>query len=105
MPAALHGISDALPLSYAVDGMHHPTHDAGASGAVWADIAIVVLFAAGALAFGGGDAAPAHRLSAAVRALRVLAQGAESVGLHFGASTNARIRRSCDFSGSCLCAV
>ena len=54
MPAALHAISDALPLSYAVDGMHHVTRQRGASGAVWIDIAVVVAFAAGALLLGAG---------------------------------------------------
>lgn len=52
MPAALHGISDVLPLSYAVDGMHHVTLQPGASAALWGDIAIVVAFAAGALVLG-----------------------------------------------------
>lgn len=54
MPAALHAISDALPLSYAVDGMHHVTLQKGASGALWGDIAIVVAFATGALVLGAG---------------------------------------------------
>jgi len=52
MPAALHGISDALPLSYAVDGMHHLTSQTGASASLWGDIAIVVAFAAGGLLLG-----------------------------------------------------
>jgi ABC-2 type transport system permease protein len=52
MPAALHAISDALPLSYAVDGMHHLSRQAGASGALWEDIAIVLAFAAAALVLG-----------------------------------------------------
>ncbi|HTX32739.1 MAG TPA: ABC transporter permease [Solirubrobacteraceae bacterium] len=52
MPAALHAISDALPLSYAVDGMHHLSHQAGVSAALVADIAIVLAFAAGALVLG-----------------------------------------------------
>ena len=52
MPSVLHAISDALPLSYAVDGMHHLSRQAGAGGAVTADIAIVVGFAAGALVLG-----------------------------------------------------
>ena len=52
MPSVLHAISDALPLSYAVDGMHHFSRQAGAGGAVSADIAIVVGFAAGALVLG-----------------------------------------------------
>ena len=52
MPAALHAISDALPMSYAVDGMHHLTRQAAASAALWGDIAIVLAFAAGALVLG-----------------------------------------------------
>lgn len=52
MPAALHAISDALPLSYAVDGMHHVTRQPGASGALWGDVGIVVAYAAGALVLG-----------------------------------------------------
>ncbi len=52
MPAALRAVSDALPLSYAVDGMHHVTLQAGASAALWGDIAIILAFAAGALVLG-----------------------------------------------------
>jgi ABC-2 type transport system permease protein len=52
MPSALHAISDVLPLSYAVDGMHHLTRQPGASGALWGDIAIVLAFAIAALMFG-----------------------------------------------------
>jgi ABC-2 type transport system permease protein len=52
MPAALHAISDLLPMSYAVDGMHHLARDPRASGAFWGDIAIVLAFAAGALVLG-----------------------------------------------------
>jgi ABC-2 type transport system permease protein len=52
MPAALHAISDVLPLSYAVDGMHHLTRQAGASGALLGDIVIVLGFALGALLVG-----------------------------------------------------
>ncbi len=52
MPAVLHAISDALPLSYAVDGMHHLTAQAGAGGAVSIDIAVVLAFAGGALLLG-----------------------------------------------------
>jgi ABC-2 type transport system permease protein len=65
MPAALHVVSDALPLSYAVDGMHHVTLQPGPSAALWGDIAIVVAFAAGALGLARGDTAQARRLSAA----------------------------------------
>ncbi len=49
MPTALHAISDALSLSYAVDGIHHLT---GQGGAVAADIAIVAAYAFGALVLG-----------------------------------------------------
>lgn len=52
MPAALHAVSDALPLSYAVDGMHHVTLQPGASPALWGDIAIVIAFAVVALLLG-----------------------------------------------------
>jgi ABC-2 type transport system permease protein len=52
MPAALHAISDVLPLSYAVDGMHHLTRQVGASGALLGDIVIVLGFALGALLVG-----------------------------------------------------
>lgn len=52
MPAGLHAISDVMPMSYAVDGMHHLTLQAGAGGAVWGDIAIVLGFAFGALGLG-----------------------------------------------------
>jgi ABC-2 type transport system permease protein len=52
MPAALHAISDALPLSYAVDGMHHLSRQAGAGGAFWADITVVLAFAVAALMLG-----------------------------------------------------
>jgi ABC-2 type transport system permease protein len=52
MPSALHAISDLLPLSYAVDGMHHLTRDSGAPAALWGDIAIVLAFAAAALVLG-----------------------------------------------------
>ena len=51
-PSALHAISDALPLSYAVDGMHHLSHQSGAAGAAAADIAIVLGFALAALVLG-----------------------------------------------------
>lgn len=49
MPSALHAISNALPLSYAVDGMHHLSRQAGAQPALWGDIAVVLVFALGAL--------------------------------------------------------
>ncbi|HET9104003.1 MAG TPA: ABC transporter permease [Solirubrobacteraceae bacterium] len=49
MPAALYAISDVLPLSYAVDGMHHLTRQPGAAAALYGDIAVVLAFAGGAL--------------------------------------------------------
>jgi ABC-2 type transport system permease protein len=52
MAGGLHTISDALPLSYAVDGMQRLSNHAGASGAVLGDIAIVLSFAVGALLLG-----------------------------------------------------
>jgi ABC-2 type transport system permease protein len=39
-------------MSYAVDGMHHLSRQAGPSGALVGDIAIVLAFAAGALVLG-----------------------------------------------------
>ncbi len=52
MPAVLRAVSDVLPMSYAVDGMHHLTRETAASAALWADIGIVLAFAAGALVLG-----------------------------------------------------
>lgn len=52
MPAVLHAVSNVLPLSYAVDGMHHLTRQANTSGLVAADAAIVLAFALGALVLG-----------------------------------------------------
>jgi ABC-2 type transport system permease protein len=52
MPSTLHVVSDLLPLSYAVDAMHHVTLEGGTSGALWGDVAIVLAFAAGALVLG-----------------------------------------------------
>ena len=52
MAGGLHAISDALPLSYAVDGMHHLSRQGGTGGEVLLDIAIVLAFAAGALLLG-----------------------------------------------------
>jgi len=54
MPGTLHAISDALPLSYAVDGMHHLSLQRGVSGALIGDVMIVIAFAAGALLLGAG---------------------------------------------------
>ncbi len=52
MPAVLHAISYLLPMSYAVDGMHHLTRPPGTSAPVWGDIAIVLAFATAALLLG-----------------------------------------------------
>jgi ABC-2 type transport system permease protein len=52
LPATLRAISDALPLSYAVDGMHHVSRQVGAGIDLSLDIAIVLAFAVGALLFG-----------------------------------------------------
>ncbi|MGO9972171.1 MAG: ABC transporter permease [Solirubrobacteraceae bacterium] len=54
MPPVLHAISDLLPMSYAVDGMHHLTREAGVSVWFWVDVAIVLAFAIGALVAGAG---------------------------------------------------
>lgn len=51
LPRALELVSDALPLSYAVDAMQHLT-SSSATGPVWRDIAVVAAFAAAGLAIG-----------------------------------------------------
>ena len=52
LPTALHAISNVLPLSYAVDAMRTITTDASGTRDVLADLAIVLAFAAAALAAG-----------------------------------------------------
>jgi ABC-2 type transport system permease protein len=52
LPAGLHAISDVMPMSYAVDGMHHLTLEATVSHWFWIDVAIVLAFAVGALMVG-----------------------------------------------------
>ena len=52
MGAVLHAVSDVLPMSYAVDGVHHLAGDPGASGAALGDLAIVLAFAVGAILLG-----------------------------------------------------
>jgi ABC-2 type transport system permease protein len=52
LPAGLRAVSDLMPLSYAVDGMHHLTLEATVSHWFWIDAAIVVAFALGALMAG-----------------------------------------------------
>ena len=44
MPSVLHAISDALPLSHAVDGMHHLSRHVGAGGAVPAEMLFLAVF-------------------------------------------------------------
>jgi ABC-2 type transport system permease protein len=51
LPDVLSAISDALPLSYAVDAMQHLTRTAS-TGEVWQDLAVVAAFALGCLALG-----------------------------------------------------
>lgn len=52
MPAALHAISDVLPMSYAVDAMRHLSRRPLAAGAVAGDLAVLVGFALGAVLLG-----------------------------------------------------
>jgi len=52
MPAFLHGLSDALPLSYAVDAMSTVTSRAGGTGDALRDVGIVALYVLGAIALG-----------------------------------------------------
>jgi len=52
MPGVLHAISDVLPMSYAVDGMHDLTRSAAVTAALLGDIGIVLAFAAAALLLG-----------------------------------------------------
>jgi ABC-2 type transport system permease protein len=52
MSGAVHAISDALPMSYAVDGIGHLAGRSGRSGAALGDLAVVVGFAVGAIVLG-----------------------------------------------------
>lgn len=52
MGGVLHAVSDVLPMSYAVDGIHHLSEEPGASGAAVGDLAIVLAFAVGAILLG-----------------------------------------------------
>jgi ABC-2 type transport system permease protein len=51
LPDALHAVSDALPLSYAVDAMTRLT-EGGATSEVWRDLLVVIAFGLAALALG-----------------------------------------------------
>lgn len=52
MQAVLHVISDALPMSYAVDAVHHLSRERGVGTALWGDLIVVLAFAAVAVALG-----------------------------------------------------
>ncbi len=52
MGGVLHAISDVLPMSYAVDGIHHLAVQPGASAGAIGDLAIVLAFAVGAILLG-----------------------------------------------------
>jgi ABC-2 type transport system permease protein len=51
LPDVLHAVSDALPLSYAVDAMSHLSGGTD-TGRVWGDLLVVAAFAVAALALG-----------------------------------------------------
>jgi ABC-2 type transport system permease protein len=52
MIGVLHAISDAMPLSYAVDAMHHLSREHAVAPALWGDLAIVIAFAVASVAVG-----------------------------------------------------
>jgi ABC-2 type transport system permease protein len=52
MAPVLHAISDVLPMSYAVDAMHHLSTESSPNAAFWGDLAIVLGFAVLAIALG-----------------------------------------------------
>ena len=52
MSPVLHAISDVLPMSYAVDAIHHLAHEPGVPAAALGDLAIVVAFAVAAIVLG-----------------------------------------------------
>ncbi len=51
MPQALEWISDALPLSYAIDAIHYLAKNQNASG-IWSQVVILLAFIVGALVLG-----------------------------------------------------
>jgi ABC-2 type transport system permease protein len=55
MPVGLHDLSDVLPLSYAVDAMHHLTRQASAGAAMIGDLFIILGFAVAALVAGAAS--------------------------------------------------
>ncbi len=52
MGSVLHAVSDALPMSYAVDGIHHLVLQPGFNGSAVVDLAIVLAFAVAAIMLG-----------------------------------------------------
>jgi ABC-2 type transport system permease protein len=52
LPGPLHGLSDVLPLTYAIDAMQQLTVHAAFGGAVWRDLAILTAFIIGLLGVG-----------------------------------------------------
>ena len=54
MATWLHGVSDVLPLTYAVDALSEVGAHTGATGTMWRDLAVVVGFTVAALAAGAG---------------------------------------------------
>jgi ABC-2 type transport system permease protein len=52
MGSVLHAVSDVLPMSYAVDGIHHLADEPGVSTAAVGDLAIVLAFAIAAILLG-----------------------------------------------------
>jgi ABC-2 type transport system permease protein len=52
MQGVLHAISDALPMSYAVDAVHHLSRQRALGGALALDLAVVFAFGLGAVALG-----------------------------------------------------
>ncbi len=52
LPDTLHGLSDVLPLSYAVDAMQRLQGSTGLGGDFWLDLAVIVGYVAATLALG-----------------------------------------------------
>jgi len=52
MNDVLRAVSDVLPMSYAVDAVHHLSREPAAGAALWADIGVVVAFATVAVLLG-----------------------------------------------------
>ena len=52
MGSVLHAISDVLPMSYAVDGIHHLVMRPGSNGSAAGDLAIVLAYAVAAIMLG-----------------------------------------------------